>query len=45
MLDLRSLTGGRGTFTAVHHHDAVVPTHLVERVKSGIVADGARAHH
>ena len=45
VLDLRSLTGGRGTFTAVHHHDAVVPAHLVERVKNGIVASGAHAHH
>ncbi|WP_182112721.1 MULTISPECIES: elongation factor G [unclassified Actinotalea] len=32
VLDLRSLTGGRGTFTAVHDHDDVVPAHLVERL-------------
>jgi elongation factor G len=45
VLDLRSLTGGRGTFTADHHHDDVVPTHLVERAMGGSVAGGARAHH
>lgn len=32
VMDLRSLTGGRGTFTAVHDHYDVVPTHLVERI-------------
>lgn len=35
VLDLRSLTGGRGSFTAVHDHYDVVPSHLVERVRSG----------
>jgi len=32
VLDLRSLTGGRGTFTAVHDHYDVLPSHLVEKV-------------
>ena len=33
VLELRSMTGGRGTFTAVHDHYDVLPTHLVERVR------------
>jgi len=44
VLDLRSLTGGRGTFTAVHHHDDVVPPQLVDRVKNGTAVSGAKAH-
>ena len=32
VMDLRSLTGGRGTFTAQHSHYDVVPTHLVDRL-------------
>ncbi len=32
VMDLRSLTGGRGTFTAVPDHYDVVPAHLVERI-------------
>jgi elongation factor G len=32
VLDLRSLTGGRGTFTAVHDHYDVLPSHLVDKV-------------
>jgi elongation factor G len=31
-LDLRSLTGGRGRFTATHDHYDVVPSHLVDRL-------------
>ena len=34
VLDLRSLTGGRGTFTAVHDHYDVVPPHLVEKISA-----------
>lgn len=30
VLDLRSLTGGRGTFTAEHDHYEVLPAHLAE---------------
>ena len=32
-VDLRSMTGGRGRFTAVHDHYDVLPSHLVEKVK------------
>ena len=31
-IDLRSLTGGRGRFTARHDHYDPVPTHLVDRL-------------
>lgn len=32
VLDLRSLTGGRGTFTAEHDHYDVMPSHLVDKL-------------
>jgi elongation factor G len=32
-IDLRSMTGGRGRFTAVHDHYDVMPAHLVDKVK------------
>lgn len=32
VLDLRSLTGGRGSFTAVHDHYDVLPSHLVDKL-------------
>jgi len=32
VLDLRSLTGGRGTFEAEHSHYDVVPAHLVDKL-------------
>lgn len=32
VLDLRSLTGGRGTFEAVHDHYDVLPPHLVDKL-------------
>jgi elongation factor G len=32
-IDLRSMTGGRGRFTATHDHYDVLPAHLVDRVK------------
>jgi len=32
VLDLRSLTGGRGVFEAVHHHYDILPANLVEKV-------------
>jgi elongation factor G len=32
-IDLRSLTGGRGQFTAEHDHYDVLPSHLVDKVK------------
>ncbi len=42
VLDLRSLTGGRGTFTAVFDHFDVVPSHLVEKIAAA--AKEARDH-
>jgi elongation factor G len=35
-IDLRSMTGGRGRFTAEHDHYDVVPSHLVDRVKRDV---------
>ena len=35
VLDLRSLTGGRGSVTAGHDHDDVVPSHLVDKATAG----------
>ncbi|MBX9244043.1 elongation factor G [Actinotalea ferrariae] len=32
VLDLRSLTGGRGTFTAEHDHYDAIPAHLLQRI-------------
>ncbi len=34
-IDLRSMTGGRGRFTARHDHYDVLPAHLVEAVSAG----------
>ena len=31
--ELRSLTGGRGRFAVEHHHDEIVPLHLVDRLR------------
>ncbi|HSH22968.1 MAG TPA: elongation factor G [Acidimicrobiales bacterium] len=35
-IDLRSLTGGRGRFRAVHDHYDVLPAHLAERVTTSV---------
>ena len=43
-LDLRSMTGGRGTFESVHDHYDVLPAHLTEQVKREASASGARHH-
>jgi elongation factor G len=32
--ELRSLSGGRGRFAVEHHHDEVVPAHLVDKLVS-----------
>lgn len=40
VLDLRSVTGGRGTFAAVHDHYDVLPGHLVEKVKAAQNGNG-----
>jgi elongation factor G len=37
-IDLRSMTGGRGHFVAVHDHYDVLPAHLVERAKATLAA-------
>ncbi|MGH9116403.1 MAG: elongation factor G [Acidimicrobiales bacterium] len=37
-IDLRSMTGGRGRFTAVHDHYDVLPSNLVERLKRDVAA-------
>ena len=31
-IDLRSMTGGRGRFTATHDHYDVLPSHLVDKL-------------
>jgi elongation factor G len=33
-VDLRSMTGGRGRYTAEHDHYDVLPSHLIEKVKA-----------
>jgi elongation factor G len=32
-VELRSLTGGRGVFSATHDHYDVLPAHLVDKVR------------
>ena len=32
--DLRSMTGGRGTFSAVHDHYDILPSHLESKIKT-----------
>jgi elongation factor G len=38
-VDLRSLTGGRASFTARHDHYDVMPAHLVEAVKRDVAGE------
>ena len=42
-IDLRSLTGGRGRFTATHDHYDLVPSHLVDKI-AATKAEVAAAH-
>ncbi len=35
-IDLRSITGGRGTFTMQHDHYDVLPAHLVDKAKQSL---------
>ena len=42
-IDLRSMTGGRGRFTAEHSHYAPVPSHLVEKVRANASGEPVRA--
>jgi elongation factor G len=37
-IDLRSMTGGRGRFTASHSHHDPVPAHLLDKVRAGLEA-------
>ncbi len=39
VLDLRSMTGGRGTFTAVHDHYDVLPAHLADRIRQASASE------
>jgi elongation factor G len=38
-IDLRSITGGRGRFTAEHAHYDIMPAHLVDKVKRTVKDD------
>lgn len=40
-IDLRSMTGGRGRFAAVHDHYDVLPSHLVDRAKATLASTHA----
>ena len=44
-LDLRSITGGRGTFLAAHDHYDVLPGHLTDKVKESLKAATIGASH
>ena len=37
-IDLRSMTGGRGRFTAEHDHYDTLPAHLVDKAKATLEA-------
>jgi elongation factor G len=37
-IDLRSMTGGRGRFSAVHDHYDILPSHLVDKVRKETAA-------
>ena len=37
-IDLRSMTGGRGSFIATHDHYDVLPTHLIDKAKATLAA-------
>ena len=41
-IDLRSMTGGRGRFTARHSHYDPVPAHLVDKIVAGRATDASR---
>jgi elongation factor G len=40
-IDLRSMTGGRGRFTAQHAHYDVLPAHLVDQAKRSLPKEHA----
>jgi elongation factor G len=39
-VELRSMTGGRGTFSAVHDHYELLPAHLTDKVKQSSNGSG-----
>jgi elongation factor G len=39
-IDLRSMTGGRGRFSAAHDHYDVLPTHLLDKAKATLSNNG-----
>ena len=43
-VDLRSMTGGRGTFVAVHDHYDLLPNHLIDKIKKAAAPNGASVH-
>ena len=38
-IDLRSMTGGRGSFMATHDHYDVLPSHLIDKAKATLAAN------
>lgn len=44
-VELRSMTGGRGTFVARHDHYDILPSHLVDKVKQAAAEAGNSHHH
>ncbi len=40
-VELRSMTGGRGTFSAQHDHYELLPPHLTEKVKKSLAGNGS----
>jgi elongation factor G len=40
-IDLRSMTGGRGRFTAEHSHYDPLPAHLLDKAKASLAAANA----
>ena len=43
-VELRSMTGGRGTFVAVHDHYDLLPAHLAEKVKQTAAGTNGHGH-
>ncbi|HEX6658498.1 MAG TPA: elongation factor G, partial [Ilumatobacter sp.] len=43
-VDLRSMTGGRGTFVAVHDHYDLLPNHLIDKIKKASASNAAPVH-
>ena len=43
-VDLRSMTGGRGTFVAVHDHYDLLPNHLIDKIKKASASNTAPVH-